>query len=1172
MIAAALELEFSANMARLVSDMGQVKNVVNSTAASVVADMQNAKRAIEALGGAFAIQQIAGFIMRTAEAEEQVGKLSEKIGIAVSDISALKLGLAQNGVTLDEFGMSTKTLAQRLTQASEASSKAGQLFAAMGVNISGGTEPAIAKIADTFAKLPDGATKAALAVELFGKAGMQMIPFLNQGAAGIQAMKDESARLGLVMSEDAVAAARQFTDNMKVMEAGSQRLGITLMNTLAPSLVRVTGAMNQAATDSGILMALWVGLGGAAAEALRLSFGIGAEELEKATSRMRTLSGEIENLKSHIAPDQRNNLLQGLVAPANMIEASFLHASQQAAGLAVYIRAIRGEFDHIEDQVSRRMGQPSLPMPGSATGGKDTSLASTLQAILAGGGAAGRVTADAGLDLYTKLEQEATKLSGQLTVQAQDQTLISTQLELQKKKYDDINPIMQAMIIGWAMIVDAEKQALEHEKFMNDEHQKELDFVAKQGDALEKISNDWADQTQTLQDQLKFMGLSNIEREKAVLLERAREDIVAAGDNASAVRDINDNLTKQVGLLGQIDAKEKELARDKETLNLFVSGFQNVWNIVTDGAGNTATRVRDAFKKTFFDWIYAQAAKPIFLQFIGSLSMGGLSGAANAASGVGGIGNGLSGLGSLFGGGGSIFGTGALTGAGDFAGTGLAGLAGNAALAAGATDAFAASVAAAVPVIGWIVGIGMLAYSIFGSKGGGPKTGGSYYTGGSVPGTDNGRFFTPNQDDASIKTLVDATSSGFMQAFALLGGKGTPGFNFGLGTDSDPSGTAGSRASALLTDATGHSLFDVRDLSTDDVSGTLSLLSQKMILKALQSSDLPKDVKDLLNSVSADTASATDIQAVLTKASQLKAVLDGLGKLDWGNLTLDGVKAMALAGETIDQTFARIAGQMSAFDNAFLTDAQKLDIAKTHVKAVFDQLGIAIPASTADLVKLVHGLDLTTTAGQTFFNLIMSVFPDLQLLFQNTTTSTDNLGTTATNTANQVDSLNNSLSSMGGLVSDAEKSLGTFLKGLLQDNTLSPLGLDQKLALAKSDYQGDLQTGLRTASQIQQAQDDAKVYLGLAQQKYGGADYTAIFQQVYQQLSKYGIGNPSFNAAFNAKDAAASAVVKMNGDQNRLLTTLVSITDRRMSAVKDSVDKLTSTVVAQQIDFMGANG
>ena len=43
------------------------------------------------------------------------------------------------------------------------------------------TEAVLLQVADVFANLEDGAVKTALAVKLFGKSGMDMIPFLNRG-------------------------------------------------------------------------------------------------------------------------------------------------------------------------------------------------------------------------------------------------------------------------------------------------------------------------------------------------------------------------------------------------------------------------------------------------------------------------------------------------------------------------------------------------------------------------------------------------------------------------------------------------------------------------------------------------------------------------------------------------------------------------------------------------------------------------------------------------------------------------------------------------------------------------------------------------------------------------------------------------------------------------------
>jgi hypothetical protein len=55
--------------------------------------------------------------------------------------------------------------------------------------------------------MPDGARKSAIALKLFGLEGAKLIPFLNEGAKGIQAFEDEAARLGIVFSDDQIKAA-----------------------------------------------------------------------------------------------------------------------------------------------------------------------------------------------------------------------------------------------------------------------------------------------------------------------------------------------------------------------------------------------------------------------------------------------------------------------------------------------------------------------------------------------------------------------------------------------------------------------------------------------------------------------------------------------------------------------------------------------------------------------------------------------------------------------------------------------------------------------------------------------------------------------------------------------------------------------------------------------------
>lgn len=62
--------------------------------------------------------------------------------------------------------------------------------------------------------MPDGADKSALAMKVFGKSGMELIPLLNEGSDGITKLTDRARELGLVFDEQAGRNADAFNDGL----------------------------------------------------------------------------------------------------------------------------------------------------------------------------------------------------------------------------------------------------------------------------------------------------------------------------------------------------------------------------------------------------------------------------------------------------------------------------------------------------------------------------------------------------------------------------------------------------------------------------------------------------------------------------------------------------------------------------------------------------------------------------------------------------------------------------------------------------------------------------------------------------------------------------------------------------------------------------------------------
>jgi hypothetical protein len=109
-------------------------------------------------------------------------------------------------------------------------------------------------------------------------------------------------------------------------------------------------------------------------------------------------------------------------------------------------------------------------------------------------------------------------------------------------------------------------------------------------------------------------------------------------------------------------------------------------------------------------------------------------------------------------------------------------------------------------------------------------------------------------------------------------------------------------------------------------------------------------------------------------ATEMANVMKALPSLGM-HIDIAGLQAMAQAGESIGQTFTRLATTMAQFDDAFMSDAQKIAKAQKELTDGFAAMGIAIPKDKNSFMELVHGLDLTTEAGRTMFNALMALAP-----------------------------------------------------------------------------------------------------------------------------------------------------------------------------------------------------
>ena len=241
-----LVVELAASTAKFQADLGRANAIAERHAKFIRTSLNSAVAAVGV--GAFTT-----LIKGSIDAADALNDMSIQFGASVETLAGLKLAADQSGTSIDGIARGLKALSKEISGAPEN-------MRALGVTTKDSTE-AMIQLADVFASMPADADRTALAMQLFGKAGAEMIPLLAGGSAELRRMVDEGTRLNGVTTESA-RRADEFNDQLAVLKGHAAGVGQSLSNKLLGPLNDIVGAMVAAAKESGLLKAALVGLGG----------------------------------------------------------------------------------------------------------------------------------------------------------------------------------------------------------------------------------------------------------------------------------------------------------------------------------------------------------------------------------------------------------------------------------------------------------------------------------------------------------------------------------------------------------------------------------------------------------------------------------------------------------------------------------------------------------------------------------------------------------------------------------------------------------------------------------------------------------------------------------------------------------------------------------------------
>lgn len=195
--------------------------------------------------------RVSGLFSSSAAAAATFNDAATRLGLGVETVQELGFAADQSGSNLETLAGGLKAFADKADAAGKGGREAARALRQVGINaadIKGGKLPldeALASIADRFAAMPDGARKSALAVDLFGGAGVKLIPLLNKGSKGIAELRAEAQRLGVVMSADAAASLATMGDEQAKLRAQLAGLRNQAVAALVPVVLKVVRGLQE---------------------------------------------------------------------------------------------------------------------------------------------------------------------------------------------------------------------------------------------------------------------------------------------------------------------------------------------------------------------------------------------------------------------------------------------------------------------------------------------------------------------------------------------------------------------------------------------------------------------------------------------------------------------------------------------------------------------------------------------------------------------------------------------------------------------------------------------------------------------------------------------------------------------------------------------------------------
>ena len=210
-----------------------------------------AAASIAAIGAAAVAtaKKIWNLAKETAEYGDTIEKNSQKVGLSMKSYQQWDYAMNLAGTSMQDCTNGLKTLTNTFDDANNGSKSAEEKFKRLGISLDDlkgkSREEVFGETVKALQNISDETTKAALANDMFGKSGQNLLPLFNQTNEETEKLLQEAEKYGMVMSDDAVKASAEFEDSLTKLKGTLNGVKNGLMGDFLPSLSLVMDGLSD---------------------------------------------------------------------------------------------------------------------------------------------------------------------------------------------------------------------------------------------------------------------------------------------------------------------------------------------------------------------------------------------------------------------------------------------------------------------------------------------------------------------------------------------------------------------------------------------------------------------------------------------------------------------------------------------------------------------------------------------------------------------------------------------------------------------------------------------------------------------------------------------------------------------------------------------------------------